>query len=101
MKIRILLESVCNLKERLFVERSSQNLETYREIVFCKTARYRDTRYPREVCRDSEYIREIHAQRIVDLLSDLEGSRRRSRRDDAIEFFKHVIKILFQLSPHF
>ena len=53
-----------------------------------------------EIQRDREDIGEIHGERIVGFLADLERRRRRDGREHHVNFFERLVEILLDERPH-
>jgi hypothetical protein len=92
MPVGALLVSVGYLKNARFVERFAEDLQTDRKLsalfAFREPARKADPANARKIGGIGENIGQIHLQRIFGALSNFEGRRRRSRRDEGIDFFE-------------
>ena len=45
-------------------------------------------------------VEEVHRQRVVDLLADLEGGRGRDRPDDQVDLLEGPVEVLADQAPH-
>ena len=62
----------------------ADQLQTDRQALG-EAARNREARQPGHVRRDRQHVREVHGQRVLRLLADLEGDGRRRRADENVE----------------
>ena len=89
------LISVDNFQERLFAKRFSEQLQTNGQLrILREAARNADAADARQVAGNGENIAQIHLQRIVRLLADLERRRRRSRRHHRVHLLERLQKIV-------
>ena len=89
--LRMLFECMRGAQHRRFVERLADNLQADRQAVR-QAARHADRRNAGQVDRNRADIVQIHRQRVVDLLADLERRRRRRWPDDDVELLEHLSK---------
>ena len=82
MPFRRLFVGVRDAQDGRFVEMFADDLQADRHAVAVKAAGQRERRQAGQIDRDRVDIRQIHLQRVLDLLADLERRRRRGRRDD-------------------
>src|SRR2546423_11217238 len=90
-----LFEGVRESQYGFFSERLAQELQADWQLWRArKTAGHTDAANASQVCRDSKDIDEIHLQRVIDFLPDLERGGRRSRRYDGVHLFEGFQKIV-------
>src|SRR5436190_16837249 len=91
-----LLERVGGVQEAVLGESRSGNLEADRQIVR-EPGRYRDRRDPRERHRDRTVVGQVHRERVAGALAELEGDRRRGRRDDEVAALERAAEVVGDL----
>ena len=74
-----LLHRVRGAQQRRLVERARRQLQSHRQSVAGQAARHADRRQSGQVRRRGEHVRQIHLQRIVGPLPQLERDRRARR----------------------
>ncbi len=87
------LKGGAQLDESFFLKVGRYELQSYGKTVLGKTARNRYAREPRHVHRDREDVREVHLNRIVDLLADLKRRRWCNRTVYGVTLLERFLKI--------
>src|SRR5512145_1491702 len=93
MPIGLALVHVSYAQEHLFRQMRTHDLHADGEPVR-EAAWYRHARDARHVDLNREYIREIHIERVGDLLADAEGGGRCDRRDQRVTDLESFFEIL-------
>src|SRR5690349_2563756 len=82
------------------VEMPGQNLHPYRKPLGGEAAGYTHARNTRQAAGDGENIGEVHSDRVVYLLAQLECRERRYRSHNCIDLCKSIRKIARNQSAH-
>ena len=81
------LQRVAGAEEQVLGELRADQLEADREP-FREAAGNREPGQARHVRRDREHVREVHRERVLRLLAELEGDGRRGRTDEDVELLE-------------
>ena len=96
-----LLKRMRQLQHLRLAKRGPKNLQPNGQLPVNLAARHRNSRNPRERACNRINISQIHLQRIVRPLAQLERRHRRSRRHNRIHLRKRLAKVLRNQRPNF
>ena len=83
------------------LHRRRQDLDAGRQAVLVgQAARHRDAGHAREVGGDGRQVVEVHRQRVVELLAELERRRRRGRREQHVGVGERLREVLADQRAH-
>src|SRR2546426_3300265 len=87
-------------EELRLVEGTTDELEPDREIRPCRPRGEGERGRTGERGRDREDVVQVHRERVVHLLAELEGGRRRRREEDRVDARERVVEILPDQRAH-
>ena len=87
-------------EQRRLVERRRHQLDADGQPGIVQPRGDADGRHPREVRGDREDVVQVHRQRVVGLLADLERGRRRRRRDEHVEALEGALVVADHEGAH-
>src|SRR5574341_59501 len=95
-----LLVGMRHLEDGRLVEGLPDELEPDRQASFCEPTRDRHAGQARQIDRDREDVREVHLERVLGLLPNLECRRRRGGRGNHLTPFERMLEISADQRSH-
>src|SRR5688572_21841494 len=93
-EVVLALERAADAKDRGLVERSPQDLQPHRELRTREATGDAHARDARQVAGDGEDVEQVHRQRVVHLLANLERGHGRCRRDDGVDTLESGLEVV-------